>query len=536
MSDTLEQKLKLNKQLWDIANVLRGKVNADEYRDYILGFIFYKYLSERQESYANKLLATEKVKDFRMVKDSAILQALREESLDSLGYFLEPQQLFSHINQRGQAQIEALAGDKPSPTAEDYILDDLRDILRHIEQSTMGRESEEDFHALFEDIDLHSTKIGRSVAARNEVVVSIFHKLSQIDFRLEDSKSDVLGDAYEFLIGKFAAGAGKSAGEFYTPQSVSTILARIVTTDKRRIRAAYDPTCGSGSLLLRVAKEANVAEFCGQELTRTTYNLARMNMILHGIHFRNFSIRHENTLTEPQHLERRFDAIVANPPFSARWKGDDNPLNATDERFSAFGRRAPKTKADYAFLQHMYHQLSEEGTIASVFPHGVLFRGAAEGQIRRYFIEKLNAIDAVIGLPANIFYGTSIPTCILVLKKCRKTDDNIIFIDASGEGNYVKEGNQNVLREEDINLIVKTYRQREGLEKYSHAASLTEVAENDFNLNIPRYVDTFEEEPSIDLQNVADQLKTLDGQLATTQSSIKDFCDELGIPSPFQTQ
>lgn len=522
MSD--DQKKLLEGQLWGIANLLRGKISADDYRDYILGFIFYKYLSEKQYLYANELLIGEKDTDYKEVTDPEIMQAIKEESLLKLGYFLEPSQLFSVLAAKGIANTESESN---------YILDDLQSVLNHIEQSTMGTESEEDFNALFEDLDLNSTKIGRTVGARNEIIVKILNHLDKIDFKLNEIDSDVLGDAYEYLIAKFAAGAGKSAGEFYTPQQVSKILAKIVTTGKTRIKSAYDPTCGSGSLLLRVAKEAEVSEFYGQEQNRTTYNLARMNMILHDIHFGNFHIYHDDTLENPGHLDLRFEAVVANPPFSAHWKGDANPLNSTDERFSQYGRLAPKTKADFAFLQHMLYQLSDKGIMASVFPHGVLFRGAAEGEIRKYIIKEMNALDAVIGLPANIFYGTSIPTCILVLKKCREVDDNIVFIDASGEGNFIKESNQNALRDEDVERIVNTYRNREAIDKYSYVATLEEIAENDYNLNIPRYVDTFEEEEAIDLEAVAGELKDLETELESTNQTIADFCKELNITTPF---
>ncbi|MEX0780181.1 MAG: type I restriction-modification system subunit M [Balneolales bacterium] len=519
-----EEKKRLETQLWGIANLLRGKISADDYRDYILGFIFYKYLSEKQYLYANELLKGEKVTDFKNVTDTETLDAIKEESLLTLGYYLEPSQLFSVLAAKGNADTESESN---------YILEDLKAVLNHIEQSTMGTESEEDFNALFEDLDLNSTKIGRTVGARNEIIVKILIHLDQIDFKLKEIDSDVLGDAYEYLIAKFAAGAGKSAGEFYTPQQVSKILAKIVTTGKTKIRSAYDPTCGSGSLLLRVAKEAAVSEFYGQEQNRTTYNLARMNMILHDVHFRKFHIEQDDTLEQPRHLEKRFEAVVANPPFSAHWKSDANPLNSGDERFSQYGRLAPKTKADYAFLQHMLYQLADNGIMSSVFPHGVLFRGAAEGIIREYLIKEKNVVDAVIGLPANIFYGTSIPTCILVLKKCREVDDNIVFIDASGEDHYIKSGNQNALRDEDVERIISAYRNRETIDKYSYAAPLEEILENDYNLNIPRYVDTFEEEEPVDLDDVVAELKGLEAELDSTNDEIVAFCRELNISTPF---
>ena len=519
-----EQKRLLEAQLWGIANLLRNKISPDDYRDYILGFIFFKYLSEKQNLYANELLVGEEVTEYTNVKDAETLAAIKEESLLKLGYFLEPSQLFSVITAKGNANTE---------TESNYILEDLQSVLNHIEMSTMGTESEDDFNALFEDLDLNSNKIGRTVSARNEIIVQILNYLDKIDFKLDEIDADVLGDAYEYLIARFAAGAGKSAGEFYTPQQVSKVLSKIVTTGKTKIKSAYDPTCGSGSLLLRITKEAEVSEFYGQELNRTTYNLARMNMLLHNIHFQDFDIRQEDTLEHPQHLDKRFEAIVANPPFSAHWKSDANPLNSTDERFSQYGRLAPRTKADYAFLQHMLYQLADNGIMASIFPHGVLFRGAAEGDIRKYLISELNVLDAVIGLPANIFYGTSIPTCILVLKKCRQADDNVIFIDASGEENFKKEGNQNVLEDKDVERIVNAYRNRVEEERYSHIATLAEIAENDYNLNIPRYVDRFVEEEDIDLEEVTTAIKQTREELNDVYAEIADYCQQLNIPTPF---
>lgn len=517
-----EQKKLLEQQLWNIANELRGKMDADEFRDYILGFIFFKYLSEKQYIYANVLLETEEVKDYLKVTNEEDLEAIREESLEKLGYFLKPDELFSSIAAKGNANIE---------NESNFILEDLELILNGIEQSTMGTDSEDEFNKLFEDLDLSSTKLGRSPDARNALISKVLSHLDKIDFELKDADSDVLGDAYEYLIGQFASGAGKKAGEFYTPQQVSKILAKVVTTGKKRIKNVYDPTCGSGSLLLRVSKEVEVSEFYGQELNRTTYNLARMNMILHDVHYSKFDIKQEDTLVEPQHFDQRFEAIVANPPFSAKWKGKDNPLNDNDERFSQYGRLAPVSTADFAFVQHMIHQLSENGTMACVLPHGVLFRGSAEATIREYIITKQNYLDAVIGLPPNIFFGTSIPTCILVLSKCRVDSEDILFIDAS-QG-YEKDGNKNKLTEEHIEKIITTYRDRLAIDKYSYVATLEEVKENDYNLNIPRYVDTFEEEEPIDLEAVSQALKDLDKDITATDKTIADFCSQLGISTPF---
>jgi len=518
-----DHKKLLEQQLWNIANTLRGKMGADEFRDYILGFIFYKYLSEKQYIYANYLLEGEEETDYHKVTDADTLDAIMDESLNKLGYFLKPNELFHTIAAKGNAKNEGQSS---------FILEDLERILNSIEQSTMGTESEDDFVKLFEDLDLGSTKLGRTVAARNELIAKVLFHLNKIDFKLEDIDADVLGDAYEYLIAQFASGAGKKAGEFYTPQQVSTILAKLVTAGKKRLKSVYDPTCGSGSLLLRVAKEVeDIDEFYGQELNRTTYNLARMNMILHDVHYRQFDLKQEDTLENPQHLDQRFEAIVANPPFSAKWKGKDNPLNNNDERFSQYGKLAPSSKADFAFVQHMVHQLADNGTMACVLPHGVLFRGAAEGHIREYLIKNLNYLDAVIGLPANIFYGTSIPTCILVLSKCRTETENVLFIDASQH--FEKAGNQNQLRGEDIDKIIDTYKERTTTDKYSYVATLEEIAENDYNLNIPRYVDTFEEEEPVDLQAVAQQLQALEGSIQAVDKEIAAFCKELAIEKPF---
>lgn len=526
---TEAQKQRLERQLWNIANELRGKMDADEFRDYILGFIFYKYLSEKQHIFANKLLETEDIKDYAKVTDEEDLDAIREESLEKLGYFLKPEELFSAIALRGNVKVD----EKDEETAGNFILEDLQGILNAIEQSTMGNESEDDFNKLFEDIDLASTKLGRSPGARNQLIAKVLAHLDQIDFRLEEVDADVLGDAYEYLIAQFASGAGKKAGEFYTPQQVSRILAKIVTLGKTKIKSAYDPACGSGSLLLRIAKEAEVGEFFGQELNRTTYNLARMNMILHDVHFSRFDIQQEDTLEEPQHITERFEAVVANPPFSAKWKGANNPLNETDDRFSIYGKIAPSSKADFAFVQHMIHQLADNGTAAIVLPHGVLFRGAAEGVIREYIIKEQNYLDTVIGLPPNLFYGTSIPACILVLKKCRVHDGDILFIDASKD--FEKLGNQNHLTDAHVEKIVQTYEKRETIDRYSYVAPLSEVAENDYNLNIPRYVDTFEEEEPIDLMAVTTALQGLEEAMAETDASIAGLTAELGIPSPFKS-
>ena len=464
-----EDQQQLHQTLWNIANDLRGNMDADDFRDYILGFIFYKYLSKKMSLHANVILKPDGLEYHEVIgheSEEILLQEIKLDALDALGYFLKPTELFSELAKRGN-----------SGGVNKFILEDLQKVLNNIEQSTMGSESEDDFGNLFEDLDLTSSKLGKTEEAKNELIVKILMHLESIDFDLENNENDLLGDAYEYLIGQFASGAGKKAGEFYTPQQVSKILAQIVTTDKTRLKSVYDPTCGSGSLLLRVAKEVKeVGGFYGQESNPTTYNLCRMNMIMHDIHYKKFDIYNEDTLVNPspKHIDERFEAIVANPPFSANWNPD---AIISDDRFSPYGKMAPKSKADFAFVQHMIHQLDENGTMACVLPHGVLFRGGAEGHIRKYLIEDKNQLDAVIGLPSNIFFGTSIPTCILVLKKNRKQNKDILFIDASNAFEKVK--TQNVLTANHLQDIIETYRTRTTTDKYSYVATLAEVQEND---------------------------------------------------------
>ena len=498
MSEELQQKLR--NQLWTVANTLRGNMSAGEFMYFSLGFIFYKYLSEKIEKFADEILADDKVTFRELWKrsdaDAEELKGdVKTECLENIGYFVEPPFLFSSI-------IESIK-------FKENILPMLERSLKRIEDSTLGQESEEDFGGLFSDIDLASPKLGKTADDKNTLISNVLLALDDIDFGLDEaSEIDILGDAYEYMISQFAAGAGD-----------------IVTTGTARLRNVYDPTCGSGSLLIRAARNGRAEDIFGQEKNPTTFNLARMNMLLHGIKFSNFSIENGDTLEADAFEDRQFDAVVANPPFSATWSADTKFLS--DDRFSKAGVLAPKSKADYAFILHMVHHLNEGGTMACVAPHGVLFRGNAEGKIRQFLIETKNYIDAIIGLPANIFYGTSIPTCILVLKKCREEDDNILFIDASKEFEKVK--TQNKLRPEHIEKIVSTYRERKEIERYSHLASLDEVRENDYNLNIPRYVDTFEEEEPIDIQAVMADIKKLEAERAELDKEIEGYLKELGI-------
>lgn len=512
MSEELQQKLRT--QLWTVANTLRGNMSAGDFMYYTLGFIFYKYLSEKIEKTADDILKDDGVsfKQAWVSNDDELKEALKEECIQDLGYFVEPEYLYSTII----SMIEH----------KENILPALERSLKKIEDSTIGQDSEDDFGGLFSDIDLASPKLGKTADDKNRLISDVLVNLQGIDFGLNEAEEiDILGDAYEYMIGQFAAGAGKKAGEFYTPQEVSEILSEIVITGKTRLKSVYDPTCGSGSLLLRTARGGNADAIFGQEKNPTTFNLCRMNMLLHGIKYKDFEIHNGDTLENDELGEQQFDAVVANPPFSAEWTAADKFNN--DDRFSKAGVLAPKSKADYAFILHMLYHLNDGGTMACVAPHGVLFRGAAEGKIRRFLIEKKNYIDAIIGLPANIFYGTSIPTCILVMKKCRQSDDNILFIDASKEFEKVK--TQNKLRPEHIQKIIETYRTRAEIEKYSHCATLKEIEENDYNLNIPRYVDTFEEEEEIDIQAVMAEIKELEAKRTELDAQIEVYLKELGI-------
>jgi type I restriction enzyme M protein len=521
----------LQKQLWNIANTLRGNMSADDFRDYILGLIFYKYLSDKLSRYCDQLLKEDGITFSQATDDEELINDLQKECVENLGYFIAPNQLFATLAKRSEKH--------------EFILDELSRVLNDIEQSTTAADSADDFNGLFEELDLNSSKLGKNPDARNKLIGQVLVHLDNIDFQLENSEIDVLGDAYEYLIGQFASGAGKKAGEFYTPQQVSKILAKLVTLSadgKSNVKSVYDPTCGSGSLLLRVAREVNSTnlEFCGQEQNPSTFNLARMNMLMHGVRYDKFDIRNDDTLEHPQHIDKRFDAVVANPPFSADWSA--NELHLNDDRFADYGKLAPKGKADFAFVLHMIHQLNETGTLAVVVPHGILFRGAAEGHIRKHLIENKNYLDAVIGLPAGIFFGTGIPTCILVFKKNRnspeqnKNADNVLFIDASNHFEKVKA--QNFLRDSDVDRIMEAYTKRELLapekaDKFSYVASMAEIAENDYNLNIPRYVDTFEEEDPVDLDAVATELSELEAQMKSVDTELSDFCTQLNIKVPF---
>lgn len=533
---------KLGKALWSVANELRGAMMADDFRDYMLSFLFWKYLSDNYLKAAKKELGSDypdnTPKDvMQQLKAVTYLQLWYNENPNDtflfekqmrrkIHYVIKPQYLWDNVVELARTQN----GD---------LLDILQNGFKYIENESF----ESSFKGLFSEINLSSEKLGKSYTERNallcKVIKTIADKLAELS-----TENDDLGDAYEYLIGQFAAGSGQKAGEFYTPQMVSTILSKIVTLDcqdsqsgkKKKIDKVLDFACGSGSLLLNVRKEMGdngIGKIYGQEKNITTYNLARMNMLLHGVKDTEFDIHHGDTLVndwcilneENPARKMTFDAIVANPPFSLRW--DPKEETAKDFRFNGFGV-APKSAADFAFLLHGLHFLSDGGTMAIILPHGVLFRSGKEETIRKELIHK-DYIDAIIGLPANLFYSTGIPVCIIVLKKCRK-NDKILFINASSDEHYEKGKRQNYLREEDIDDIIDTYKSRATKSRYAREVSLKEIEENGYNLNITRYVNLSKDEEIINLKKVSEQLEEIEKEIIKARDQHNAFLEELGLP------
>lgn len=537
-----EQK-QLGKTLWDIADELRGAMNADDFRDYMLSFLFLRYLSNNYEEAAKKELGkdyplspSKEVKaDFVVPPPLEIWYKKNKEDIEDfekqmrrkVHYVIEPKYLWSNITELARTQNEKL-------------LTTLDRGFRYIEDKSF----ESSFKGLFSEINLNSEKLGKTQKERNDKLCKIITKIAEgiADFSTD---TDTLGDAYEYLIGQFAAGSGKKAGEFYTPQQVSTILSKIVILDnqnpahpegpKKKLDKVLDFACGSGSLLLNVRKQikdidGTIGKIYGQEKNITTYNLARMNMLLHGMKDTEFDIFHGDTLLNQWDLlnemnpskKVEFDAIVANPPFSLRWEPNDTL--AEDFRFKSYGL-APKSAADFAFLLHGFHFLKQNGTMAIILPHGVLFRSGAEERIRTKLLTE-NSIDTIIGLPPNLFYSTGIPVCVLVLKKCKKQDD-ILFINASEH--FEKDKRQNTLNEKHISRIVETYQFRRDIEQYSRKVSMEEIKKNGYNLNISRYVSTSQEEIQINLKEVNTKLVSINKRIKTKTDKHNEFLKELGL-------
>lgn len=488
----------LNQRLYSAADNLRSKMDASEYKNYLLGLIFYKYLSDKLLQQV-VLLADKSLEEYNEVdKQTKLYQELladedsREDLLatlvDTLGYEIELERLFNVFADQAKQNI--------------FQLNDLNKGFNDLSSKF------EQFNGLFDDVDLQSKKLGTDDQQRNVTITEVLKKLNDID--VLGHEGDVIGDAYEFLISQFATEAGKKAGEFYTPKMVSEMMAQIVTInqEEKKLFSVFDPTMGSGSLMLNVRHHLKYPEnvkYHGQEMNTTTFNLAKMNLILHGVDEEDMNLRNGDTLNKdwPTTEPYLFDSVVMNPPYSAKWSADATFLN--DSRFNRYGKLAPKSKADFAFLLHGFYHLKETGTMAIVLPHGVLFRGAAEGVIRQKLLED-GSIYAVIGMPANLFFGTSIPTTVIILKKNRETRD-VLFIDASKE--FIKGKKQNKLSSENVEKIVSMYKNRTNEEKYAYLASFDEIKENDYNLNIPRYVDTFEEEESIDMKSVGTEIQQI---------------------------
>jgi type I restriction enzyme M protein len=506
----------LNQKLFSAADNLRSKMDASEYKNYLLGLIFYKYLSDKLlekvvviadeslEEYNTQTKQTELY--INLLADEEIKDDLIETLVDTLGYDIAPEHLFNVLTDQAKQNT--------------FQLNDLNKAF--IDLATKY----DQFNGLFDDVDLKSKKLGSDDQQRNITITEVIKKLNDVDLMGHDG--DVIGDAYEFLIGQFASEAGKKAGEFYTPHEVSDMMARIAAMgqEDKKLFSVFDPTMGSGSLMLNIRNYINYPDsvkYHGQELNTTTYNLAKMNLILHGVDKEDMRLRNGDTLNKdwPTDEPYTFDSVLMNPPYSAKWSADDTFLD--DSRFNRYGKLAPKSKADFAFLLHGFYHLKDSGTMAIVLPHGVLFRGAAEGVIRKKLLED-GSIDAVIGMPANLFFGTSIPTTVIILKKNRETRD-VLFIDASKE--FIKGKNQNKLSKENIDKIVETYRKRENLERYSHVASFEEIKENEFNLNIPRYVDTFEEEGVVDMAAIGSTIKDIRKEKAELESSLYDLITTL---------
>ncbi len=526
---TEQDQKELGKTLWAIANDLRGTMDADDFRDYMLSFLFLRYLSDNFEEAAKKELGRDYPAPEEDDRRTPLAIWYEENSVDiadfetqmrlKVHYVIEPQFLWSSIAEMARTQ-------------HDDLLNTLWSGFKYIEEKSF----ESTFQGLFSEINLHSEKLGKTPKARNEKLCTIIQKIAEFS-----SDSDVLGDAYEYLIGQFAAGSGKKAGEFYTPQQISSILSAIVTLDgqepatgkKKKLKRVLDFACGSGSLLLNVRKKMGphgIGKIYGQEKNITTYNLARMNMLLHGVKDAEFDIHHGDSLLNDWDLlnemnpakKLQCDAVVANPPFSYRW--EPNEALSEDFRFKSYGL-APKSAADFAFLLHGFHFLSDDGVMAIILPHGVLFRGGAEARIRTKLL-KDHHIDTVIGLPANLFFSTGIPVCILVLKRCKKPDD-VLFINASEH--FEKGKRQNHLRPEDIDKIIDTYQYRKEDERYARRVSMEEIEKNDYNLNISRYVSTAKPEPVIDLSAVHGELAGYENDIVNATNKHNTFLKELDL-------
>ena len=472
-----QERAELHRIIWKIAEDLRGSVDGWDFKSYVLGMLFYRFISENLTSFINSLeCKSNKNFNYATLSDKQAEYG-KEEIINSKGFYILPSELFENVVKKAEK--------------DNKLNETLSKIFKNIENSAIGKESESDFKGLFADIDVNSNKLGNTVEKRNQSLVKILTSISELNLgNFKDNTIDAFGDAYEFLMTMYASNAGKSGGEFFTPQEVSELLAKITVVGKTSVNKVYDPACGSGSLLLKFAKVLGKDKvkqgFYGQEINITTYNLCRINMFLHDINYEKFDIALGDTLLEPKHWDDEpFDAIVSNPPYSKKWVGADNPLLINDPRFSPAGILAPKKYSDLAFTMHMLSWLSPSGTAAIVEFPGVLYRGGAEQKIRQYLVDN-NYIDTVIQLPANLFFGTSIATCILVLKKS-KTDNNVLFIDASNE--FVHSGNKNKLTDKNIETILTAYRERKNKKYFAQLIKNSDIAQNEYDVSVSSYVE-----------------------------------------------
>ncbi len=511
------ERAELHRTIWNIANDLRGSVDGWDFKQYVLGMLFYRYISENIAAYINKgeHAAGDKTFNYASLKDKEAEQA-RDDLVQTKGFFILPSELFENV-------LKSAASD-------DNLNETLERIFKNIEASAQGTESEADFKGLFDDIDANSNKLGGTVAQRNERLVKLMNGVANMKLGdYKDNTIDAFGDAYEFLMGMYASNAGKSGGEYYTPQEVSELLTRIALVGKTEVNKVYDPACGSGSLLLKFAKilgKENVRQgFFGQEINITTYNLCRINMFLHDVDFDKFDIGHGDTLTDPLHWdEEPFEAIVSNPPYSIKWAGDDNPLLINDQRFSPAGVLAPKSKADLAFIMHSLSWLATNGTAAIVCFPGIFYRGGAEQKIRKYLIDN-NFVDCVIQLPGNLFFGTSIATCIIVLKKS-KSENSTLFIDASRE--FVKVTNNNKLTQKNIEKIVAAYTKKGSVKYFSRLVKNKDIAAQDYNLSVSSYVAQEDKREVVDITKLNAEIEAIVARENVLRKEINAIISQIG--------
>ena len=511
-----QEREELHRAIWAIADELRGAVDGWDFKNYVLGTMFYRYISEDLTNYINQgeHEAGDSEFDYAQMSDEEA-EGAKESLVQEKGFFILPSDLFCNV-----CKIAEM---------DENLNERLERIFNSIENSAKGSESEDDFKGLFDDFDVNSNKLGPTVAKRNERLAKLLLGIKNMNLgNIQDHSIDAFGDAYEYLMGMYASNAGKSGGEFFTPSEVSILLTRLGTVGKTEINKAYDPACGSGSLLLKSAeilgKDAVRNGFYGQEVNITTYNLCRINMFLHEIGFDKFDIACDDTLTSPQHWgEEPFELIVSNPPYSIKWAGDDNPLLINDPRFAPAGVLAPKSKADMAFIMHSLSWLAPNGAAAIVCFPGIMYRGGAEQKIRKYLVDN-NFVDCVIQLPSNLFYGTSIATCIMVLRK-GKEDNRVLFIDASKE--FVKVTNNNKLTTANIDRIVDVYTKREEVAHFSHLANYDQVAENDFNLSVSTYVEQEDTREKVDIVKLNAEIAEIVAREDTLRKEIDKIIAEI---------